>query len=312
MYIFAEPVSDEQIQELQSKNDAKIAEFEREMMSLDKQESEKEDQNSESQWAAIQASVQQAMDNDDDYVDETGEQDGRETATGTDPELPRTPSGNEELEEKQHMDWADKGRLGHEDKADNKSNVEPAYLEGERDSDTQEMPLEGTVGEASDLPSESSNTRESSSTLIAENAEAHSDDVENQADSSFLNSIAIERAQAVPNDQHGLLAMTLTIRNKINNNYVVRPQNLVAEDKWKVEYSLDEVPKIERAWSLYAACQLRRKKQLEDERDSEQAATASYYMRNLKILSSRGKAWREKQDRIESLSPKVVLGQSSA
>ncbi len=74
MYVFAEPVTEEQVQEIQSRNKSKIEEFERNILGLNKdemtlvskplEESESVDENA-SRWEDIQAKVEEAMNYDE-------------------------------------------------------------------------------------------------------------------------------------------------------------------------------------------------------------------------------------------------------
>ncbi|KAJ1329554.1 Mitochondrial protein Pet127 [Microdochium nivale] len=61
-----------------------------------------------------------------------------------------------------------------------------------------------------------------------------------------------------PEEQFDLLGMVLTIKNKVNGEYVDRPNDLSSSDKWDVEYNIEELP-TERAHRLYENCQERRR-----------------------------------------------------
>ena len=121
-----------------------------------------------------------------------------------------------------------------------------------------------------------------------------------------------ERADDKEVQYNPLIAMTLTIRNKVNDKYVVRPEKLGESDQWTVEYSLAEIQSASRAWSLYGACQNRRKKKLDDEELSEEDIARNYYLRRMRELSDQGRTWRNKQDQIEMRTAKVVLDQPNA
>ena len=105
-----------------------------------------------------------------------------------------------------------------------------------------------------------------------------------------------------------MLAMTLTIRNRINGNYVLRPTALTAKDNWTVEYSLTEIDDPNRAWTLYKACQLRRAKKLEFSR-KEEGDKIDPYLAHLRKISQQGAVWREKMDKEDEARPKIVWGQ---
>lgn len=128
-----------------------------------------------------------------------------------------------------------------------------------------------------------------------------------EADVPFIESIA--RTSDPPSDGNEVLAMTLTIRNKVNNSYVLRPNNLGPKDKWTIEYSLDEVSSPNRAWSLYQACQMRRRKKLDEAHSrSGDDDEVDSYIRRLREMSRKGAKWRRMQDEKDKASPVKVLG----
>ena len=175
---------------------------------------------------------------------------------------------------------------------------------------------EATLSEApavtvteSESESEELKTESQSESPPPEDLEANEKGFDTDADAPFLNTVA-EEASPPPNPAQEVLAMTLTIRNKVNDRYVIRPENLSSSDRWQVEYALSEVEKPTKAWSLYQASQARRRKQL-DKADDDDDKTVETYIKNLRMLSRKGKEWREQQDEIDKGRPKVVLGQSS-
>ncbi|KAI9813758.1 MAG: hypothetical protein M1827_003548 [Pycnora praestabilis] len=142
--------------------------------------------------------------------------------------------------------------------------------------------------------------------------ESNSSNSDTSGDTTFLDEVSKEALSYVPatsSDQ--LLGMTLTIRNRVNDKYVFRPSNISADDKWSVEYSLAEIPSQARAWSLYGACRMRRKKVLDDGDDEEDVA-ANYYLRMMRELASKGREWRKEMDQQDQKRVKVVLDQSSS
>lgn len=133
-----------------------------------------------------------------------------------------------------------------------------------------------------------------------------------EADRSFLDVLSANSTHTdsdSPADD--ILAMTLTLRNRVNGQYVLRPTDMTAKDKWEIEYSLVEVPLQARARALYQACQLRRQKKLADEVAPEgQEEVISGYVRRLREMSAKGKIWRAERDETdrESGEPVKVLG----
>ena len=107
----------------------------------------------------------------------------------------------------------------------------------------------------------------------------------------------------------GVLAMTLTIRNKINGKYIERPINLEAKDKWTVEYALADIPEPGRARLLYEATKRRRHLVLHNEkRDEKNDPWNNAYIAKLKSFTNKGRMWRANQSEIEKVqgAPKVL------
>ena len=137
--------------------------------------------------------------------------------------------------------------------------------------------------------------------------EPEGEDSRASGDSTFLDSIATSTPSS------DLLALTLTLRNKVNNAYVLRPNSLGPSDIWSVEYSIAEASPQTRAWSLYQACQARRKKHLEDEEQDEERDDddeLDYYIRKIRECTKKGREWREEQDRIDQGRPVWVVGET--
>jgi hypothetical protein len=109
--------------------------------------------------------------------------------------------------------------------------------------------------------------------------------------------------------EDGVLAMTLTIRNKVNGEYIQRPINLNKEDKWTVEYAIADVTDANRARLLYRATKQRRSVALSNEKRSPGNAWNNNYLSKLRQLSDKGREWRENQSKIEEAQgPPKVLG----
>lgn len=133
------------------------------------------------------------------------------------------------------------------------------------------------------------------------------------ADRPFLDSVDQETAKPTSEEAaSNLLGMTLTLRNKVNGQFVHRPERMTAEDVWSIEYSLVEIPSETRAKALYEACQTRRKKKLDMPLIPEDAEVINHYLKNLRKLSSKGKAWRKEMDEQDRKKPAQVLGQAVA
>ena len=421
MYIFAEPVTEEEVTEIQSHNDAKIQDFERKILGLhsDETDATESPQEDDSQWADIQASVQDAMDKDELGLDEAAESRSEDTDG-----LAEQPQGHRTIEEgrlpvrqssPEHEDDSrasvaddvddevdeeegnededreddddDNGEEDEEDGEDgedeeNEENEENEEDEGDQEEDENEMEVKedigdeqeddivqetagsssrlsniGTTGQSMEVPHEepdpladawmtekassSEDTMQASEQALddpidaSENADDQSSpsDLEVavpsmdekqktttgtreesmrpfekaagfniQADGPFISEID----SASP--PKSILAMTLTLRNKVNNAFVLRPENLTASDAWSIEYSVTEVPDESRAWALYEACQARRKKKLDAPMPAEDEEKVSYYIKNLRNLSEKGRKWRREQEQRDKEGHVQVLG----
>ena len=129
------------------------------------------------------------------------------------------------------------------------------------------------------------------------------------ADMDFLNDVKEELAYTENTAQSPeILAMTLTIRNKVNNKFVLRPERLTAKDRWSIEYSLSEVTTESRARALYKACQNRRKKKHDKMEAGSDEERLNTYLLRLRELSEQGRRWRARQDSEDTKKPVQILG----
>ena len=119
------------------------------------------------------------------------------------------------------------------------------------------------------------------------------------------------------NSPKPLLAMTLTIKSKLNGKEVDRPTDLQYINKhsassaarptnknWTIEYSLEEVPKLERAWALYNSCKERRRKKFNDTEIEDKAS--NFYIERLRRMSREGRKWVEEEER-KGRGEKIVV-----
>lgn len=114
--------------------------------------------------------------------------------------------------------------------------------------------------------------------------------------------------EAKPSDssveEDSIFAMYVTVRNKVNNEPVDRPDNLRSSDKWDIEYAMEELHG-ERAVKLYQACQKRRKMtHLPKERDFR-----SMFDGELPQYINAGKKFRKQEKKIAETQPVWIVGQ---
>ena len=281
MYVFAEPVTEEQVVEIQGRNDAKIREFESRILGLnrEKKSDDRDEQEEDSKWDNIQASVQEAMDEDELSVDEPGQY--------QEP-LP---------EESETTGFAN----------DQPVELEEGLLHSSRDHFVVDERFDAaSIGvDVNDL----AHQNDAGSVDRAEKEESPKPKSQTEADLPFLDSMDQEPTEVgdrLPTSD--ILAMTLTLRNKVNGKFVHRPDQLGSTDQWSIEYTLVEVPTQEKSKALYQACKQRRKKRLAAAKVSADTEVVNHYLANLRKLSSQGKQWRKKMDERDGKQPVQVLG----
>ncbi|OCL10807.1 Pet127-domain-containing protein [Glonium stellatum] len=103
-----------------------------------------------------------------------------------------------------------------------------------------------------------------------------------------------------PTERTPILGFTLTIRNRVNGQYVIRPENLTPDDTWSLEYSLDEIAQTNnRDMRIYAQVKYRRASELDfDKREKD--SDFDQYRKLLMKYSEQGRDWRKKQDKIDA------------
>lgn len=370
MYIIAEPVTEEQVQEIQSRNKSKIEDFERSILGLhkdveDEAASGKSVEEDASDWKDIHAKVEEEV-TKDELSSEPSTTQSSELATidaaseVRTPEEPPTISNfpgsgtflgqsspeegsehiaaatvddpDEEVDDEEEDD-ADEGEEDEEDEEDDveeddeEEGQEEGKTAGAREGMEQNSsgtieeeglvhdPSESDLGEhkIEELTADETPSTEDVSAVLSNDGEQKASGVvqEGSPKTSGNRGGTAKKSKKKAEDEaeqsSPLLAMTLTVRNKVDDKYVVRPENLHRSQKWAVEYSLAEIPSASRAWSLYGACQMRRKKKLDDDDVNEEDVAKNYYLRRMREMSEQGRKWRKQQDRIESKSARVVL-----
>lgn len=93
-----------------------------------------------------------------------------------------------------------------------------------------------------------------------------------------------------------LLAMTLTTYNLVNGKQVLRPGVLRPSDKWTVDYTITEAKTNQRAWGTYNSIKSRRRKAVESTSLPEDSDEVSQYVKYLRTLSKSGRAWAAEQE----------------
>ena len=323
MYIFAEPVTEDEINVIQERNVHNDEEFGRTVLGLKQANSDKEeeDEDEDGDWAELQANVEDAMTMDESLHESSGKEEGQ-----SEENLGDGASGDDKLVDSAH------GQAPGPFPSDVVSGARAP--ESMLTTSLPPKPFENPApsGREEQLNSTSSENTESDSPPAVESialddhvngqveeksreqeAKARSSDPKTEedpsttADASFLD--AIKPAEGETNQTQNILAMTLAVRNKVNGTETLRPENLGEEDEWSVEYSLEEIEDPKRAWTLYEACRLRRKKRLQSQEEEEKITGFQHMLRG---MSQQGADWRRLQDEKDEGRPKVVLGQDTS
>ena len=105
-----------------------------------------------------------------------------------------------------------------------------------------------------------------------------------------------------------LLAIGIMVKSQINGQIVNRPESLSRDDTWDLEYQFNEMqgPHVR---SLYESCKKRRMIALRGGGEDESGAANNAYLRRLKSITDRGRAFRMGEDRLDREEPIVVLDQ---
>ncbi|KAJ5545417.1 hypothetical protein N7535_006196 [Penicillium sp. DV-2018c] len=254
MYIIAQPVTDEEIHAIQTKNQDEIEAIQKKLFNPEP-ESKAE--------GGKEAATESEVDFD------------AEVEPGLEPDL----------------DPESKG-IGLDEYLENISSestsTSPSIPETETDSTTDSTPTTEPEQEEylEDTPSESTSTSTSTSTSAPET----------ETDSTPEQEEIIE----------DLLAMTLKITNKVNGEVVERPTRLGLQDKWTIDYELDELP-IKTGNDVLRQCKRRRRLIFEKPEDEEGVNSRNReYLARLQKMAQSGRVHRQRERRKDRVQGIVV------
>ena len=103
-----------------------------------------------------------------------------------------------------------------------------------------------------------------------------------------------------------LYGLVLTLRNKVDGQYVVRPQNLKPNQRWTVEYAVEEV-NPDRAHTLYSMV-LKRRKNIHDATKTSKDSWYGMFRGSLEKYSSLGRRFRQSENQRQRERPVYVYG----
>jgi len=277
LYIFAEPVTEEQADKIQSEGDAQQKEFARTVVGIGNN-----DQDVQAAWRKTQDEVDEQL-----AEDQRGAPETETPADETELHEAAEEEAAEETDEEANEEVIEENGEAAEEEVNEETDD---AVEEEAIEETDDAVEEGIIDETDDAVEEGviDETDEDAS------EETDEDDIETDEDASEETEdghIGQEETNKVP-----LMGWTLTVRSKVNDSYVTRPSGLSSEDSWELEYYIKEIPEVRR-WKLYDALKQRRRDtvgQTEDEVDED----LKFYRGLIHRYSEKGKEWRQQQDEI--------------
>lgn len=297
MYIFAEPVTEEEIHAIQTRNAAEINAYQERVLNLGREDSATKAENTEaSDSVEGQEQDQPETTSQDDSPTAAENAEAAELVQEQEQHKPETDiAPTAKAEEVQAPDSAEEGQ---EPEASAESSAEPST---EADAQTSTS-VEGQEQQAEATDDTQPQTEQATSDELYDSSAP--------PDESLLSEFDKESKEQAEGPSRELFAMTLVVRNIVNGKRVDRPSNFKPTDEWKLEYELRELPS-ERAQSLYGACQRRRQKALEGRGEDETDVAANVYIRKLREISEQGRRFREEQEKMDQEKGVVVLGNGS-
>jgi len=339
-YVFAEPFTEKAIEDIQKTSKAKIEKFEKAVLGVVSKEYSEEDQ--EKEWAKIRARVEESVDDD-----EAGREalSGTDDISNLDSDLDNADENADVADNDDQTNAAELSKEERElrDIISATKGAEDQALEHEEDESVEE----GSSGEGNDTALEDSVEEgvESDETTIAEpdedesdqsvepdsedsdegsevdTAEESSDATESEENDDYIDedSLPITRVATGPRGGRAsitanknapireMMAMTLTIRNKINGQYHIRPSKLKSTDKWEVEHALSEIQDPQRIATLYQMSLDRRERANNRTVDLNKDSFNSVFLQRIKNMNQRGREWRKQQSDLDKARPVKVL-----
>lgn len=153
------------------------------------------------------------------------------------------------------------------------------------------------VQEGSDDQAKLRNFETLLSELVAADESAEAESEATTASSKEEGSDAGQPKGGKPTSKKPVFGMILTSRNKVNGQYVDRPENLTPQDNWQIEYRMEEVPE-EKVQQLYSALQARRKKAFL-RTDPKGERFESIFEGNLRVYADKGAEYRKEMNRLD-------------
>ncbi|RKF62326.1 putative mrna degradation protein [Erysiphe neolycopersici] len=180
-----------------------------------------------------------------------------------------------------------------------------------RENNTKSTVLTGTMEERIENQQECEDNVHHIKDSQDEETETISDDFE-----SFVeNDATYEKFTGLQEDSDDFsnrpfLALKLTVRSKVNDVYVERPNNLTGDDTWAVEYCLSQYPDRTSSINVYRELKKRRRAVHTGKLDmNPDKPPTSSLVRQLRKYIEKGRTFRERENKIESKLQIQIVGQ---
>lgn len=322
MYIFIEPMSDEEIEAVQSRNEQKSKDIMAEL-----QKRPLADEEEEAEWKDLRAKVNAEISKDHPgYLDETNldeieEYEDDDKKPGFELRLLRVQLGAESLK-----NGVQKLQLRQDEGEDVSSEIMETDADTtfkKREADCVHMAsslyqlrrklrsLRGEIeeenGDDSKLLAFADLTEELIDSQLGKIADMSSHLVRNediQRKTALANeepaepkleqsSITVEaKPSSTKSKERRLLALTLIPRNKVNGAFVERPEiPFTAADDWTIDYDISTIDSPAHAWRLYEKCKIRREDGY-DPRGLPLGVLKSFQQKS-ETYAQQGRTWRK-------------------
>ncbi|KAJ5180298.1 mitochondrial translation protein [Penicillium capsulatum] len=121
---------------------------------------------------------------------------------------------------------------------------------------------------------------------------------ESQPESAAASDVKDPGDKKGSNDTQGeIFGLAIIARNKVNGQKVDRPASFASNDKWTVEYEMNEMAPAQ-SWGLYKMVQNRRQKDL-DRGEGDLQVVSNAYIQDLRRISQQGRLYRQHQNEID-------------
>ncbi|CZT13316.1 uncharacterized protein RCO7_05252 [Rhynchosporium graminicola] len=343
-YIFAEPFTEAAIEKVQETNKANIEKFEKAVLGVVNRGYSEEDQQKE--WDKIRAAVDESVEHDEAGREASGgDLDTSDLDSDLDngednEDLAENEDDSEEDDLLEEDELADAVSTGESQEFADGDEVVDEDAEGD-DQETDLQESEAEEQEIEDLETAQGEGAEMTDIVQPEDVQDLADlddsvevDQENEdkeveaqepfetakqeADSSEekdVSNLRMNTGPAITEDESidmnrkpgNMMAMTLTIKNKVNGRYVERPKNLTSDDKWSVEYALSEIKNQESVARLYEMAKKRREAANVKTIDMSKDSFNNEFLQRIKAMNEKGREWRKKQSEIDQQTPTKTL-----